>query len=69
MGTQPPGLRPRPIDPELLGPFLPAAAIGCLGGVAAIGPRGTVAGRLPITAPVAAAQYFTTINQPFNATK
>lgn len=56
----------------LFGPFLPAAAVGCLGGVAAIGALGTIAGQLLITAPVAiaaAAQYLTTINQPFPATK
>ncbi|WP_225725264.1 MULTISPECIES: hypothetical protein [unclassified Nocardia] len=53
----------------LFGPFLPAAAVGCLGGVAAIGALGTVAGQLFITAPIAiaaAAQYFITINQPFD---
>ncbi|MFE3058098.1 hypothetical protein [Nocardia sp. NPDC059239] len=52
----------------LFGPFLPAAAVGCIGGIAAIAPLGTVAGLLLVTAPVAilaAAQYFTTINQPF----
>ncbi|WP_433723174.1 hypothetical protein ACQP0C_23640 [Nocardia sp. CA-129566] len=51
----------------LFGAFLPAAAIGCLGGIVAIGALGTIAGQLLITAPVAilaAAQYFTTINQP-----
>ncbi|MEV0029293.1 hypothetical protein [Nocardia sp. NPDC050793] len=54
----------------LFGPFLPAAAVGCLGGVAAIGPLGVVAGQLFVTAPVAVAavaQYFTTINAPFPA--
>ncbi|WP_280267494.1 hypothetical protein [Nocardia wallacei] len=53
----------------LFGPFIPAAAVGCLGGIIAIGALGTLAGQLLITAPVAiaaAAQYFTTINQPFN---
>ncbi|WP_024801254.1 hypothetical protein [Nocardia sp. BMG51109] len=53
----------------LFGAFIPAAAIGCLGGIIAIGALGTLAGQLLITAPVAiaaAAQYFTTINQPFN---
>ncbi|MEU5761272.1 hypothetical protein [Nocardia sp. NPDC047648] len=51
----------------LFGAFLPAAAIGCIGGVLALGALGTVAGQLLITAPMAimaAAQYFTTINQP-----
>ncbi|MBF6385317.1 hypothetical protein IU444_14360 [Nocardia farcinica] len=54
----------------LFGPFIPAAAIGCLGGIIAVGALGTVAGQLLVTAPVAIAaaiQYFTTINQPFNA--
>lgn len=54
----------------MFGPFLPAAAVGCLGGIAAIGALGAVAGQVLVTAPVAiaaAAQYFTTINQPFNA--
>ncbi|MCP2294715.1 hypothetical protein APR11_001122 [Nocardia amikacinitolerans] len=54
----------------LFGPFLPAAAVGCLGGVAAIGPLGAVAGQLFVTAPIAiaaVAQYFTTINAPFPA--
>ncbi|WP_227996152.1 hypothetical protein [Nocardia australiensis] len=52
----------------MFGPFIPAAAIGCLGGVAAIGALGTVTGQILITAPVAlgaAIQYFTTINSPF----
>ncbi|MFI6868866.1 hypothetical protein [Nocardia sp. NPDC050406] len=43
---------------------------GCLAGAAAFGFIGTLAGQIFITAPVAilaAAQYFTTINQPFNA--
>ncbi|NNH69274.1 hypothetical protein HLB23_05210 [Nocardia uniformis] len=51
----------------LFGPFLPAAAIGCIGGVMAVGSLGSLAGTLLVTAPVAilaAAQYFTTINQP-----
>ncbi|WP_280364639.1 hypothetical protein [Nocardia wallacei] len=42
--------------------------IGCLGGIVAVGALGTLAGQLLVTAPVAvlaAAQYFTTINQPF----
>ncbi|TQM29414.1 hypothetical protein [Nocardia bhagyanarayanae] len=54
----------------LFGPFLPAAAVGCLGGIAAIGALGAVAGQLFVTAPVAiaaVAQYFTTINAPFPA--
>ncbi|MEU2033238.1 hypothetical protein [Nocardia amamiensis] len=54
----------------LFGAFIPAAVIGCLGGIIAVGALGTVAGQLFITAPVAigaAIQYFTTINQPFNA--
>ncbi len=49
---------------------LPAGvAAGCLAGILAIGALGTLAGQILITAPVAvlaAAQYFTTINQPFN---
>ncbi|WP_433724050.1 hypothetical protein ACQP0C_26200 [Nocardia sp. CA-129566] len=56
----------------LFGAFIPAAAIGCIGGIVAIGALGTVAGQLFVTAPVAiaaAVQYFTTINQPFNAPK
>ncbi|MEV5647120.1 hypothetical protein AB0L57_02605 [Nocardia sp. NPDC052254] len=51
----------------MFGPFIPAAAIGCLGGIVAIGALGTAAGQLLVTAPVAvmaAVQYFTTINQP-----
>lgn len=51
----------------LFGPFIPAAAIGCIGGIAAIGALGTVVGQLLVTAPVAimaAAQYFTTVNSP-----
>lgn len=51
----------------LFGPFIPAAAIGCLGGVLAIGSLGAVAGQILITAPVAigaAIQYFSTINAP-----
>ncbi|WP_406235278.1 hypothetical protein [Nocardia sp. NBC_01009] len=54
----------------LFGPFLPAAAVGCVAGVALVGAVGAVAGQIFITAPVAigaAIQYFTTINQPFNA--
>ncbi|WP_280313316.1 hypothetical protein [Nocardia abscessus] len=56
----------------LFGAFIPAAAIGCLGGIVAVGALGTLAGQLLVTAPVAVAaaiQYFTTINQPFNAPK
>ncbi|MBF6335253.1 hypothetical protein IU450_05085 [Nocardia abscessus] len=56
----------------LFGAFIPAAAIGCLGGIIAVGALGTLAGQLLVTAPVAVAaaiQYFTTINQPFNAPK
>ncbi|MBF6173376.1 hypothetical protein [Nocardia blacklockiae] len=52
----------------LFGAFLPAAVIGCFGGIVAVGALGTLAGQLLVTAPVAilaAAQYFTTINQPF----
>lgn len=52
----------------LFGPFLPAAVVGCLGGIVAIGALGTVAGQLFVTAPIAvgaAIQYFTTINSPF----
>ncbi|MEC3955746.1 hypothetical protein VMT65_22120 [Nocardia sp. CDC153] len=51
----------------LFGPFIPAAAIGCLGGMAAVGFLGTIAGQLFVTAPVAIAaaiQYFSTINGP-----
>ncbi|WP_194820500.1 hypothetical protein [Nocardia sp. XZ_19_385] len=51
----------------LFGAFIPAAAIGCLGGIAAVGFLGTVVGQLLVTAPVAlmaAVQYFTTINSP-----
>ncbi|WP_280345600.1 hypothetical protein [Nocardia neocaledoniensis] len=53
----------------LFGPFIPAAAVGCLGGVVAMGSLGVVAGQILITAPVAvgaAIQYFTTINAPFH---
>lgn len=53
----------------MFGPFIPAAAVGCLGGIVAVGALGTLAGQLLVTAPVAimaAVQYFTTINQPFN---
>ncbi|WP_067696199.1 hypothetical protein [Nocardia jejuensis] len=44
--------------------------VGCLGGAAAVGFLGTLAGQIFVTAPVAilaAVQYFTTINQPFVA--
>ncbi|WP_030525519.1 hypothetical protein [Nocardia rhamnosiphila] len=54
----------------MFGPFLPAAALGCLGGIAAIGPLGAVAGQLFVTAPItvaAAIQYFITINEPFGS--
>ncbi|MEV6278464.1 hypothetical protein [Nocardia sp. NPDC051832] len=53
----------------LFGPFVPAAVAGCLGGAAAMGAIGTIAGQIFITAPVAIGaviQYVTTINQPFN---
>ncbi|MEU6561761.1 hypothetical protein [Nocardia nova] len=53
----------------LFGGFLPAAVVGCLGGIIAVGALGTLAGQLLVTAPVAviaAVQYFTTINAPFN---
>ena len=53
----------------LFGAFVPAAVIGCLGGIIAVGALGTLAGQLLVTAPVAilaAIQYFTTVNQPFN---
>ncbi|MET9489345.1 hypothetical protein [Nocardia sp. NPDC006630] len=56
----------------LFGPIVPAAVLGCLGGMAAIGFLGTLAGQLLVTAPVAilaAVQYFTTINAPFNGAK
>ncbi|MCC3313879.1 hypothetical protein [Nocardia africana] len=56
----------------LFGAFIPAAAIGCVGGIIAVGALGTLAGQLLVTAPVAilaAVQYFTTINAPFNAPK
>ncbi|WP_431952749.1 hypothetical protein [Nocardia lijiangensis] len=52
----------------LLGPFIPAAAVGCAGGIIAVGALGTLAGQIFVTAPVAIGaviQYFTTINQPF----
>lgn len=43
---------------------------GCIAGIAAVGFLGVLAGQLFVTAPIAilaAAQYFTTINQPFVA--
>ncbi|MGW4246198.1 hypothetical protein ACWELQ_27300, partial [Nocardia sp. NPDC004722] len=52
----------------LFGPILPAALLGCLGGIAGLGALGTLAGQLLVTAPVAvlaAVQYFSTIMQPF----
>ncbi|MFF0493446.1 hypothetical protein ACFYTQ_30880 [Nocardia sp. NPDC004068] len=54
----------------MFGPFVPAAVVGCLGGIVAVGALGTLLGQLFVTAPIAiaaAAQYFTTINQPFPA--
>lgn len=54
----------------MFGPFLPAAALGCLGGIAAVGPLGAVAGQLFVTAPIAVAaavQYFITINEPLGS--
>lgn len=51
----------------LFGPFIPAAAVGCLGGILGVGALGTLAGQILVTAPVAvgaAIQYFTTINAP-----
>ncbi|MBU3062533.1 hypothetical protein KO481_29415 [Nocardia sp. NEAU-G5] len=51
----------------LFGAFLPAAAIGCLGGMMALSALGAIAGTLFVATPIAlmaAAQYFTTINQP-----
>ncbi|WP_433759495.1 hypothetical protein [Nocardia sp. CA-135398] len=47
---------------------LPGAVLGCIAGMAVAGFLGTIAGALFVTAPaviLAAAQYFTTINQPF----
>ncbi|MFB8008409.1 hypothetical protein [Nocardia sp. NPDC056000] len=49
---------------------LGGAVLGCIVGMSVIGFLGTVAGQIFVTAPVAilaAAQYFTTINQPFTA--
>jgi hypothetical protein len=51
----------------MFGPFIPAAAVGCLGGIVAVGALGTALGQLLVTAPltiIAMAQYFTTINEP-----
>ncbi|UFS93053.1 hypothetical protein [Nocardia huaxiensis] len=51
----------------MFGPFIPAAAVGCIAGMGAIGFLGTLIGQIFITAPVAimaAVQYFTTINSP-----
>ncbi|WP_405133012.1 hypothetical protein [Nocardia sp. NBC_01388] len=51
---------------------LPAGIVGCIAGMATVGFLGTLAGQLFVTAPVAilaAAQYFTTINQPSIAPK
>ncbi len=51
---------------------LPGAIVGCIAGLSVIGFLGTIAGQIFVTAPVAilaAAQYFTTINQPFSAAK
>ncbi|APE32773.1 hypothetical protein BOX37_00930 [Nocardia mangyaensis] len=52
----------------LFGPFIPAAAVGCIGGILAMGSLGALTGQILITAPVAIGaviQYFTTINAPF----
>ncbi|QLY33177.1 hypothetical protein H0264_13930 [Nocardia huaxiensis] len=52
----------------MFGPFIPAAAVGCIAGMGAIGFLGTLIGQIFITAPVAimaAVQYFTTVNSPF----
>lgn len=51
----------------LFGPFIPAAALGCVGGMAAIGFLGTLIGQIFITAPVAIAaaiQYIATTTAP-----
>ncbi|WP_433566952.1 hypothetical protein ACQP1O_18260 [Nocardia sp. CA-151230] len=51
---------------------LPAGVAGCIAGVAAVGFLGTLVGQLFITAPIAilaAAQYFTTINEPLTPAK
>ncbi|MEV6321885.1 hypothetical protein AB0M45_11900 [Nocardia sp. NPDC051787] len=54
----------------LLGLFGAGPLAGCIAGAAAVGFLGTLAGQLFVTAPVAilaAIQYFSTVNQPFNA--
>lgn len=54
----------------LFGPFIPAAAVGCVAGVLAVGALGTIAGQIFVTAPVAIAaaiQYFATTTAPFVA--
>ncbi|MEV0296548.1 hypothetical protein [Nocardia sp. NPDC050710] len=51
----------------LFGPFIPAAAVGCVAGILAVGALGTLAGQILITAPVAigaAIQYFATVSSP-----
>ncbi|MET7769613.1 hypothetical protein [Nocardia sp. NPDC005366] len=52
----------------LFGPFIPAAAVGCVAGIAAVGALGTLIGQILVTAPMAigaAIQYAVTTNQPF----
>ncbi|MEV0298837.1 hypothetical protein [Nocardia sp. NPDC050710] len=54
----------------LFGPFIPAAAVGCVAGILTVGALGTLLGQIFVTAPVAigaAIQYFATISAPFNA--
>ncbi|WP_225726455.1 MULTISPECIES: hypothetical protein [unclassified Nocardia] len=54
----------------LLGPFLPAAVVGCVAGASVAAPLGTLAAQFVIAAPIAigaAIQYFSTINAPFPA--
>ncbi|MET7769132.1 hypothetical protein [Nocardia sp. NPDC005366] len=54
----------------LFGPFIPAAAVGCLIGASAVGFLGTLVGQIFVTAPVAIAaaiQYFATTTAPFVA--
>ncbi|MGX1804625.1 hypothetical protein ACWIGI_02845 [Nocardia sp. NPDC055321] len=54
----------------LLAIFGAGPIAGCVVGIATVGFLGTLAGQIFVTAPVAilaAAQYFTTINQPFTA--
>ncbi|WP_216909683.1 hypothetical protein [Nocardia noduli] len=54
----------------LFGPFIPAALVGCVGGIVAVGALGTLLGQILVTAPVAigaAIQYAVTTNQPFVA--